>query len=88
MSDIIKLDIGSNVRKQLPIIIIGSLSLITSLAWNDAIQALINQYIPEEYKDSNNAWYKISYALCLTLIIIIVISIILKITNVDIPKKV
>ncbi|ARF09973.1 hypothetical protein Indivirus_6_39 [Indivirus ILV1] len=78
-----KVDIGftGRLKKQMPTIIIGSLTLIASLAWNDAIKAIIDKYVPPEYKNSQNAWYKIFYAFILTCIIVIVISVILKFSN-------
>ncbi len=72
-------EIQNNLKNRMPTIIIGSLSLIAGLAWNDAFKALIDQYIPEKYKNKTNAWFKMLYAFILTVIIIIVISIVLKI---------
>lgn len=71
-------DIKDNMQKKLPTIIIGSLTLIAGLAWNEAFTALINQYVPEKYKNGKNAWFKILYAFILTLIIIIAITLILR----------
>ena len=70
--------VNSTLRKQMPTIIVGSLTLIATLAWNDAFRALIDQYIPEKYRNGKNAWFKILYALILTTIIVIIISIILR----------
>jgi len=69
---------ANNVKSRLPMIIIGSLTLIASLSWNDAFQSLINQYVPEEYRGTKNAWVKVLYAFVLTLVIIMVMSVILK----------
>ena len=69
--------ITENLRKKLPTIIIGSLSLVVGLSWNNAFQALIDQYTPDKYKNDNNAWIKIVYSTILTIIIVFVISIIL-----------
>lgn len=69
---------ADNVRSKLPTIIIGSLTLVASLSWNDAFQSLINQYVPEEYRGTKNAWIKVLYAFVLTLVIIVVMSAILK----------
>lgn len=71
-------DIKSNLKSKMPIIIIGSLTFIAGLAWNDAFTALIDNYIPKEYLSAHNAWFKIAYAFTLTVIIIIVISLMLK----------
>lgn len=69
--------LSSNIKKQLPAIIIGSLTLTASLAWNDSFKALIDQYVPEQYKNGKNAWFKMLYAFTLTLVIVCVISLIL-----------
>ncbi len=68
--------IVSNLRERLPAIIIGSLSLIAGLVWNDAFNAIINKYVPSEYRSADNAKVKFIYALCLTIAVIIIISII------------
>lgn len=70
----------SNVATKLPTIIIASLTLVAGLAWNDGFQAIIDQYVPEKYQKSHNAWFKILYAFLLTLIIVIVITIILMVS--------
>lgn len=70
--------IGTNLKQRLPLIIIGSLTLIATLAWNGAINALIDQYAPPEYKSATNAKAKFIYSFVLTVIIIIIISIIVK----------
>lgn len=73
-------EIHNNVKTRMPTIIIGSLTLIAGLAWNDAFKALIDYYVPEKYKNKTNAWFKLFYAFILTVIIIIAISIVLKFT--------
>ncbi len=75
------IDVATNFKKQLPVIIVGSLTLIATLSWNDAIKAIIDKYIPPEYKNSENAWFKVLYAFILTCIIIIIISVILGIST-------
>ena len=69
--------IKKNLSTRLPEIIIGSLTLVAALAWNDAFQSLINYYVPEKYKGKSNVWVKLLYSLALTIVIIIVISVIL-----------
>jgi intracellular septation protein A len=49
-------------------LVAGAIVVTLSLAWNNAITALINKYIPEQYADSNNAWVKLAYALGLTML--------------------
>lgn len=70
--------IGSNLKKRLPTIVVGSLTLIAGIAWNNGFKALIDQYIPPEYSSSRNVKIKFFYALLLTIIIIIIISILIK----------
>lgn len=77
------IDVSTNFKKQLPVIIVGSLTLIATLSWNDAIKALIDKYIPPEYKNSENAWFKVLYAFVLTSIVIIIISIIYAVSAVQ-----
>jgi hypothetical protein len=47
--------------------IIGSVSVIVALAWNNAITAIINNYIPNE-ANSKSMWLKIGYAIGLTVL--------------------
>lgn len=77
------IDVSTNFKKQLPVIVVGSLTLISTLSWNDAIKALIDKYIPPEYKNSENAWFKVLYAFVLTSIVIIIISIIYAVSAVQ-----
>jgi hypothetical protein len=69
-----QLDLHGNIQKTLPAIIIGSLTIVAGLAWNNAFIAIINQYIPAD--NQTNAWFKVVYAFVLTMIIIVVISVI------------
>lgn len=72
-------EISSNLKKRLPDIIIGALTLVAGLAWNDAFQDTINNYFPDNKK--NNYKYKLLYALILTIIIVIIITIFIGITD-------
>lgn len=45
-----------------------SLGLVAALAWNEAIQAIVKEFFPEQ----NGLWPKILYALLLTVILVIV----------------
>jgi hypothetical protein len=65
----------------MPSIIITSLTLTASLAWNDAIQTLINYLIPEKYRGKANVWAKLIYVVCLTIIIIIIMDFLIKLEN-------
>lgn len=72
------LTIASNIRSKMPAIIIGSLTLIATLTWNDALNSIINQYVPPKYRSADNAKIKFVYALVLTIISIAIISILLQ----------
>jgi len=50
------------------VLVTGAIVFTLSLAWNNAIAAIINKYVPEEYAESNNAWIKVAYALVLTIL--------------------
>lgn len=65
-----------NLSKYLPSIIIGSLTLVAGLSWNSAFESLINNYVPQDKLLKYNAWFKILYALILSIIIVIAIGII------------
>ena len=71
----------NTIKEKVPLIMIASLTLIATLAWNEAFKSLIDQYIPEEYKNTSNAWFKVLYAFVLTLVIVIVMSFILHFSN-------
>jgi uncharacterized membrane protein YdbT with pleckstrin-like domain len=59
----------------IPLLIIGGIGVTIGLAWNNAISALIDNYIPQDYANSKNAWVKVVYAVILTIIISIAIYI-------------
>lgn len=60
----------SSLSSQLkPAVLIASaVVIVISLAWDSAITSLINQYIPQEYANSKNAWIKVVYAVVLTIL--------------------
>lgn len=64
----------SSLSSQLkPVVLVASaVVIVISLAWDNAITALINQYIPQEYANSKNAWVKIAYAVFLTILALLV----------------
>jgi predicted secreted protein len=61
-----------SIRTQLPLIIIGSLSLMASLAWNEAIKSVIDHYYPDNSTQDNYV-RKIIYATIISIIMILVI---------------
>ena len=66
-----------NIIMQIPLLLIGSLSFVVAFAWNDAIKAIIDHYVPAEYKNSPNHWIKLLYAIALTIIMLVLITLIL-----------
>ncbi len=56
-------------RKQTLGYIVGALSLVAGLAWNDAVKTIIEYIFP---LDKNSMWIKLIYAVILTVIIILV----------------
>ena len=69
---------GTNLSNQvrLSVLIASSIALVISLAWNNAITSLIDNYIPKKYSNSKNAWFKVFYALALTFLAIIIVNLI------------
>lgn len=70
-----------NVESQLSLIIVGSIMLVAGLAWNDAIISAINYYIPESYRNNKNILYKFLYALSISMVAVIMISILSKLSK-------
>ena len=66
---------SSDIKSKLPPIIIGSFMLVAGLAWNDAATAAINYYVPEKYRNNKNILFKFLYALFISFIVIMIISI-------------
>lgn len=66
------LSIKSEFFTKLITLITAALILVAGLAWNSAIQDLIQVYIPEN-NQKKSAWYKLYYALILTIIIVILL---------------
>ncbi|AYV82033.1 MAG: hypothetical protein Homavirus3_11 [Homavirus sp.] len=71
-------NITSNIKSATPAIIIGSLVFINGLIWNDTFNAIINYYVPDKYKKSDNVLYRVLYATIMTIIMVIIISLIIK----------
>jgi undecaprenyl pyrophosphate phosphatase UppP len=61
-------------------LVIGAISVIVALAWNNAITAIINHYIPNE-ANSKSMWVKIVYAIVLTVLAGVLAKIIDKYSN-------
>jgi large-conductance mechanosensitive channel len=69
--------IYKSVGKQIVVIIIGSLSLMASLAWNEAVKATIDHYYPNNL-NKNNFLQKILYAVILSTLIIVIVYLLTK----------
>ncbi len=74
-----------SLSKRLPAIIISALTLTAGLAWNDAIQSVINYYVPEDRKQAMNIWIKLIYVIILSIVIILLIEYLVRIENGDKP---
>jgi hypothetical protein len=70
-----------NFRTKMAELIINALLLVAAFAWASAFESLINYYVPEKYRNANNAYYKLFYAFCLSLLVLIIISVVLHINN-------
>lgn len=68
----------NSIESKMPSIIISSLTIVAGLAWNDAIQSIINYYVPEKYRGQANVWTKLIYVIILTIIIIILIDVLIR----------
>lgn len=64
----------NTIRDQIPLLIIGSLTLVLTLQWNNVITSLINEYIPVE--ETNSTRQRIISTLILTIIVFILIAIV------------
>ena len=56
------------VREKMLTLILGGFGLVAALAWNDAIQALVNSVLPK----GNDLIGKFIYALLITIIVTII----------------
>jgi Na+/H+ antiporter NhaC len=54
-------------------IIILALVFVAIFTWRDAIEAVIDAYVPAQYRQEHNAWFHVLYAFILTVILILVI---------------
>lgn len=68
--------IKTTFSTKLSTLIISALTVVAGLAWNNAITAIIDHYYPESKNTKANFLYKLSYAVILTIAIIIFIIII------------
>lgn len=67
---------GKRYSNQLKVssLIFAAVTVVISLAWSNAITALIDYYVPQKYANSKNAWFKVLYAIALTILAIIVVK--------------
>ncbi len=71
-------------REQTAGFILAALSLVAGLAWNDAIQTLINELFPLH---KNSVLVKFIYAVFVTLVVIFISTFFIKILRKDDPNK-
>ena len=64
-----------NLRSKAPEIIMGSLGLLTGLAWNNAFSTLINHYFPVG-TSSGSYLFKFLYAIIMTILFVAIITLI------------
>lgn len=62
-------NIKQEVRQKTSDFILAAFGFVAGLAWNEAVKALIEEVFPAH---NNSAWAKLSYALFVTLIFVIV----------------
>ena len=74
-------NISLGLKEKLPAIVIGSLTLIAGLTWNDAFNSLINRYVPVQYRQADNVKVKVLYAFFLSIVIVVIISAIIQYTK-------
>ena len=72
--------LSNQITQKLPEIVIGSLTLIAGLAWNDAFSTMITHYYPTG-TSSGSYLFKFLYALILTIIFIIIIAVLLTLVS-------
>ena len=68
----------SEVKKQTIGYITAAFGLVAGLAWNDAVKSLISYFFPLE---KNSIFIKFSYAILLTLVLVLVSIYLFKIAN-------
>jgi len=61
-------DFKTKLIEQMSTLFLGALSLVAALAWNDAVQSLFKVI----FKDQSGVVAKFSYAVIITLIVVIV----------------
>jgi hypothetical protein len=75
-----------DLRTKMAELIINALLLVAAFAWSNAFDSLINYYVPAQYRHAKNAYFKIFYALVLSVVILIAINIFLRINDRFIKK--
>ncbi|ARF09974.1 hypothetical protein Indivirus_6_40 [Indivirus ILV1] len=71
------IDLITHFKTEMPSIVIGTLSLISGFALNDAVITTIDEYYPKYTPGKINSKYKLMYAFFLIIILVIIISVIL-----------
>ncbi len=71
-------ELAAKVREKVAGYILAGLGLVSALAWNDAIKALIEQWYP---LGQDSVLAKLYYAFIMTLIIVVASIVVIKITK-------
>lgn len=89
MVDINKIKSGSEqiskeVRQKTSDLILAAFGFVAGLAWNEAIKALIEELFPAH---NNSVWAKLTYALLVTVLVVIVSAYFVRNTSKDAPES-
>lgn len=77
-------DLRNEFRKRAAGYVIAAFGLVAGLAWNEAIKALIEDFFP---RGENSLWAKFSYALIITVLLVLVTVYINKIISKEESKE-
>lgn len=89
MVDINKIKLGSEylrreVRQKTMDLILAAFGFVAGLAWNEAIKAIIEQMFPQH---NDSVWAKLTYALLVTLLVVIVSAYFVRSASKDAPES-
>jgi len=73
-----------NFRESLTSYMLAAFGFVAGLAWNEAIQALVNALFP---LDKDAVWVKFLYAIIITILVVIVSAILIKLSGKKDEKK-
>ena len=58
--------------EQLVTLATSGFGLVTALAWNEAVQTFVKDYIERYYPDGSGVWSKIIYAVLITFLAVLI----------------